>query len=50
MIGKGVQITTLPEDEFQREKAKVAPLLEKRLEALEKDGKPARKFLADYSK
>jgi TRAP-type C4-dicarboxylate transport system substrate-binding protein len=50
MIGKGVQITTLPEDEFQREKAKVAPLLEKRLDALEKDGKPARKFLADYSK
>ena len=50
MIGKGVQITTLPDDEFQREKAKVAPLLEKRLDTLEKDGKPARKFLADYSR
>lgn len=50
MISKGVQITSLPADEFEKQKAKVAPLLEKRLEMLEKDGKPARKFLADYSR
>lgn len=48
MIAKGVTITTLPPDEMARVKAAVAPLLEKRLVALEAAGKPARKFLAAY--
>jgi TRAP-type C4-dicarboxylate transport system substrate-binding protein len=50
MIAKGVSITVLPADELQKIKNEVAPLLETRLESLEKAGKPARKFLADYSK
>ncbi|WP_407050875.1 TRAP transporter substrate-binding protein [Methyloraptor flagellatus] len=50
MVAKGVEITTLPADELAKVKAKVAPLLEKRLDTLEKAGKPARKFYADYIK
>jgi TRAP-type C4-dicarboxylate transport system substrate-binding protein len=50
MLAKGVEITTLPPEELAKVKEKVAPLLEKRLDTLEKAGKPARKFLADYSK
>jgi TRAP-type C4-dicarboxylate transport system substrate-binding protein len=50
MVAKGVTITTLPDDELQRVKTAVGPLLEKRLDAIEKSGKPARKFLADYVK
>jgi TRAP-type C4-dicarboxylate transport system substrate-binding protein len=50
MIAKGVTITTLSGDELQRIKSAVAPLLEKRLDTIEKAGKPARKFLADYAR
>jgi TRAP-type transport system periplasmic protein len=50
MVAKGVEITSLPDAELQKVKAEVAPLLEKRLDMLEKAGKPARKFLSDYSK
>lgn len=50
MLAKGVEITTLPPDELAKVKERVAPLLQKRLDALEKAGKPARKFLAEYSK
>jgi TRAP-type C4-dicarboxylate transport system substrate-binding protein len=48
MIARGVQITTLPADEEAKIHAAVAPLLEKRLAALEASGKPARAFLAAY--
>ena len=48
MIAKGVTITTLPPAEMDRVRAAVAPLLEKRLAALEAAGKPARRFLAAY--
>ena len=48
MIAKGVTITTMPDAEMAKVRAAVAPLLEKRLVALEADGKPARKFLAAY--
>ena len=37
-------------DELAKIKSEVAPLLEKRLDTIEKAGKPARKFLADYTK
>jgi TRAP-type C4-dicarboxylate transport system substrate-binding protein len=50
MIAKGVTITTLSGDQLAKIKSDVAPLLQKRLDSLETAGKPARKFLADYSK
>jgi TRAP-type C4-dicarboxylate transport system substrate-binding protein len=50
MVAKGVTITTLSGDELTKFKAEVAPLLQKRLDAIEKSGKPARKFLADYTR
>jgi len=48
MIARGVQITTLPAEENAKVHAAVAPLLEKRLAALQSAGKPARAFLAAY--
>jgi TRAP-type C4-dicarboxylate transport system substrate-binding protein len=50
MVAKGVTITTLSSEELQKIKSDVAPLLQKRLDAIEKAGKPARKFLADYTR
>ncbi len=49
MIAKGVEISTLSPEALAKIKALVSPLLETRLVALEKDGKPARKFLAAYA-
>lgn len=48
MLSKAVEISTLPADELAKVKALLAPLTEKRLDALEKSGKPARRFLAAY--
>lgn len=48
MLAKGVEINTLAPDQLAKVKALVSPLMETRLAALEKDGKPARKFLAAY--
>jgi TRAP-type C4-dicarboxylate transport system substrate-binding protein len=50
MVAKGVTITALSSEELAKIKSDVAPLLQKRLDAIEKAGKPARKFLADYTK
>lgn len=48
MLGRGVQVTTLPPAEDARMHAAVLPLLEKRLASLEASGKQARAFLAAY--
>lgn len=48
MQARGVEITTLPPAEEARLRAVLAPLLEKRLAALEGAGKPARALLAAY--
>jgi TRAP-type C4-dicarboxylate transport system substrate-binding protein len=50
MIAKGVTITALSGEELEKIKSEVAPLLQKRLDTIEKAGKPARKFLADYTR
>ncbi|GGH07045.1 hypothetical protein GCM10007036_01670 [Alsobacter metallidurans] len=50
MVAKGVEITTMPPEELNKIKGRLGALLEKRLDALEKGGKPARKFYADYIK
>ena len=48
MLGRGVQVTTLPPSEDARMHTAVAPLLEKRLASFEASGKQARAFLAAY--
>ncbi len=48
MIAKGVTITTMPDDEMAKMRAAVAPLLAKRVAALEAQGKPAEAFHRAY--
>lgn len=49
-IAQGVQIVTLPEADVEKMKKMVAPNVEAAIAALEKDGKPARKFYEEYLK
>lgn len=49
-IAQGVEIITLPEADVSKMKRLMAPHFEAALAALEKDGKPARKFFEDYLK
>jgi len=48
MLGKGVQISQLPEAELARVKEILAPLKDKALAELEKAGKPGNSFLDAY--
>ena len=48
MLTKKVQISTLAEAELATARALLQPIADKALEALEKQGKPARKFLSAY--
>jgi len=50
LIGKGQQILKLPDADVEKIKKGVAPLTETALAALEKEGKPARKFYEEYTK
>jgi len=49
MLGKGVQISQLPDAELARVKEMLAPLKEKGLAELEKAGKPGKAFLDAYT-
>jgi TRAP-type C4-dicarboxylate transport system substrate-binding protein len=49
MIGKGVQISQLPDTELARVKEMLIPLKDKALAELEKAGKPAKAFLDAYT-
>jgi TRAP-type transport system periplasmic protein len=50
MISKGVQITTLTPEEFAKIKTRLEPITVKSIEEVEKQGKPAKAFLADYQR
>lgn len=50
LIAKGLQITTLPPEDVAKMKEGIKPLVESAIGALEKDGKPARKFYEAYTK
>jgi len=47
---KGLKIITLPPEEVAKMHALAKPIIEKSLDALEKQGKPAREFFAAYTK
>jgi TRAP-type transport system periplasmic protein len=47
---RGVQILTLPDADLAKMKTLMAPHVEAAIGALEKDGKPARKFYEEYTK
>lgn len=50
MVSKNVQITTLPDGELKSVKGLLAPIVDKAVGALDKQGKPARAFLDAYTK
>jgi TRAP-type C4-dicarboxylate transport system substrate-binding protein len=50
LIKQGVQIHTLPDADVAEIKRRVAPQIEEAVAAVEKAGKPGRKFLAEYTK
>ena len=50
MLAKKVTITTLPDQELKAVKAALAPIVDKSVDAVEKAGKPGRKFLEAYTK
>lgn len=50
MIGKGVQITTMAPGDFAEMQSKLQPITAKAVDALEKTGKSAKAFLADYQR
>lgn len=50
LVDKGQQIITLPDADVEKIKKGIAPLTETALAALEKEGKPARKFYEEYTK
>ena len=49
-IAQGVQIATLSDADLAEMKQRMAPHVESAIAALEKDGKPARKFYEEYTK
>jgi hypothetical protein len=49
-IKQGVQIHTLPDADIAEIKRRVAPQIEAAVAAVEKAGKPGRKFLEEYTK
>jgi TRAP-type transport system periplasmic protein len=49
-IAQGVQIATLSDTDIAEMKKRMAPHVESAIAALEKDGKPARKFYEEYTK
>lgn len=49
-ISKGIEIIVLPPDEVARMKKLFAPQIEAAIVDVEKQGKPGRKFYADYTK
>jgi TRAP-type transport system periplasmic protein len=49
-IAQGVQIATLSDADLAEMKKRMAPHVESAIAALEKDGKPARKFYEEYTK
>jgi TRAP-type transport system periplasmic protein len=50
VVGQGVQLHSLSDGDVQAMKKMMAPHIETALAALEKDGKPARKFFSEYTK
>ena len=50
LVDKGQQIITLPGADVEKIKKGIAPLTESAIAALEKEGKPARKFYEEYTK
>jgi TRAP-type C4-dicarboxylate transport system substrate-binding protein len=50
LLSKGQQIIKLPDADVERIKKGIAPLTESAIAALEKEGKPARKFYEEYTK
>jgi hypothetical protein len=50
LIAKGLEILTLPAADVEKMKQLMAPHVESAIAALEKDGKPARKFYQEYTK
>jgi len=50
MIAKGVKILTLPDEQLQSMRSLLAPIVTQALDDLEAHGKPARKFLEEYTK
>ena len=50
LVAQGVQIQTLSDGDVARMKTLMAPHIETAIAALEKDGKPARKFFDEYTK
>jgi TRAP-type C4-dicarboxylate transport system substrate-binding protein len=50
LISKGLQIVTLPDADIAKMKTLIQPHVESAIAALEKDGKPARKFYEEYTK
>jgi TRAP-type C4-dicarboxylate transport system substrate-binding protein len=50
LIAKGLEILTLPAADVEKMKQLIAPHIESAIAALEKDGKPARKFYQEYTK
>lgn len=50
LISKGLEILTLPEADVAKMRQIMAPHVESAIAALEKDGKPARKFYEEYTK
>ncbi len=50
LISKGLEIVTLPDSDVGKMKQLMAPHVEAAIAALEKDGKPARKFYTEYTK
>jgi len=49
-IKKGLKIITMPPEEVAKMKALSKPIIERSLDKLEKEGKPAREFFAAYTK
>jgi TRAP-type C4-dicarboxylate transport system substrate-binding protein len=49
-IAQGVQIITQPDADLAEMKRRMAPHVEHAIAALEKEGKPARKFYEEYTK
>jgi len=50
VVSQGVQILTLSDSDLQAMKKMMVPHVETAIEALEKDGRPARKFFEAYTK
>jgi len=49
-IAQGVQIITLPDAEIDKMKKMMAPLIEQAIAAVDKEGKPGRKFYEEYTR